>query len=279
VIGPITRDVRDAALLLAIIAGHDGRDSTCAAEGVPDYVAALDRPCKGVRLGIAEEYFGEGLIASVRTAVLRAIDVLREAGADVVPIHLPHMRYGIATYYLIATAEASSNLARFDGIRYGYRDPRPADIHDLYAQTRGHAFGAEAKLRIMLGTYALSAGYYDRYYLKALKVRTLIQRDFEQAFASVDAIVSPVAPTTAFRLGEKCDDPLTMYLGDVYTIGANLAGLCAISVPCGFDGSGLPIGMQLMGRPFGEEKLLTIGHHYQRLTDHHRAAPPLSGGT
>jgi aspartyl-tRNA(Asn)/glutamyl-tRNA(Gln) amidotransferase subunit A len=277
VIGPITRDVRDAALLLSVIAGHDAQDSTCAAEPVPDYMAALNRPFKGVRLGIAEEYFGEGLDTTVREAVLRAIDILKAAGAEVVPIHLPHMRFGIATYYLIATAEASSNLARFDGIRYGHRAVPPTDINDLYARSRGEAFGAEVKLRIMLGTYALSSGYYDQYYVKALKVRTLIRRDFEQAFDRVDAIVSPVAPTTAFRLGEKCDDPLAMYLSDVYTIAANLAGVCAISVPCGFDGKGLPIGMQLMGRAFGEEQLLSIAHHYQQLTDYHRASPRVAG--
>ncbi len=273
-IGPIATNVRDAALLLSVIAGHDARDSTSIDALVPDFVAALQRPLRGLRVGISEEYFGEGLDTDVRAAVQSAIETMQGAGATTVSIHLPHTKYGVACYYLIATAELSSNLARFDGVHYGYRTPRPKDIHDLYTASRGEAFGAEVKRRIMLGTYALSSGYYEAYYLKALKVRTLVKRDFEQAFTTCDLIASPVAPTTAFRLGEKADDPLAMYLSDIYTISANLAGICAVSVPCGFDRNGLPIGLQLMGPAFGEETVLAAAHQYQQLTDHHRKMPP-----
>jgi aspartyl-tRNA(Asn)/glutamyl-tRNA(Gln) amidotransferase subunit A len=272
-IGPITTTVRDAALLLSVIAGHDARDSTSVNHGVPDYTRSLDQPVKGTRIGISEEYFGPGLNMEVAAAVRRAIDVLAGNGAEVVPIHLAHMKYGIACYYLVATAEASSNLARFDGVHYGYRNSKPADVIDLYAATRGEGFGAEVKRRVMLGTYALSSGYYDAYYLKALKVRTLIKRDFDAAFERVHAIASPVAPTTAFRVGEKSSDPLTMYLSDIYTIAANLAGICAISVPCGFDSRELPIGLQLLGPAFAEEKLLAIAHQYQIRTDWHTRHP------
>jgi aspartyl-tRNA(Asn)/glutamyl-tRNA(Gln) amidotransferase subunit A len=275
-IGPITTTVRDAALMLQVIAGHDGRDSTCADGPAPDYLSALDAPLQGVRLGICDEYFGEGCDSDVRDAVKRAIVLLEKNGAEIVAVAMPHMKLGIACYYTIATAEASSNLARFDGVRYGYRTRHPVDIHELYAMSRGDAFGAEVKRRIMLGTFALSSGYYDAYYLKALKVRNLIMRDFEKAFEKADAIVSPVTPTTAFIAGEKATDPLAMYLEDVYTIAANLAGLCAISVPCGTDRAGLPIGLQLMARPFGEEKLLAVAHQYQLLTDHHGATPPIA---
>jgi len=271
-IGPIATDVRDVALLLQVIAGHDPRDSTSVDRPVPDYVEPLGRPLRGTRLGVSAEYFGEGLDAEVRRAVEAAIEFMHEAGAKVIPIDLPHTKYAIACYYIIAPAEASSNLARFDGVHYGYRTATPADIFDLYASSRGEGLGAEVKRRIMLGTYALSSGYYDAYYLKAMKVRTLIKRDFDRAFEGVDAIVSPVSPTTAFRVGEKSDDPLAMYLSDIYTISANLAGICGISLPCGFDAKGLPIGLQLMGPPFGEEKLLAIAHQYQLRTDHHTAA-------
>jgi len=273
-IGPIATTVRDVALLLSVIAGHDERDSTSVDAPVPDYVAALDQSVAGVRIGVSEEYFGEGLDDEVSRSVRTAIEVLKDAGAEIVSIHLPHLKYAIACYYLIATAEASSNLARFDGVRYGFRADKPKDITDLYASSRGQAFGAEVKLRIMLGTFALSSGYYDAYYLKALAVRTLIKRDFEEAFSQVDVIASPVAPTTAFKFGDKSDDPLAMYLSDIYTISANLSGICAMSVPCGFDSNGLPIGLQLMGPPFGEERLLSVGHQYQRLTDHHTKRPP-----
>jgi aspartyl-tRNA(Asn)/glutamyl-tRNA(Gln) amidotransferase subunit A len=275
-IGPIATNVRDIALLLSVIAGHDERDSTSVNRPVADYLSGLDRPVKGVRIGVSDEYFAEGLDDEVRRAVRAAIGVMTKEGAKAIPIHLPHMKYGIACYYLVATAEASSNLARFDGVHYGYRTPRPTDIIDLYESSRGEGFGAEVKRRIMLGTYALSSGYYDAYYLKALKVRTLIKRDFDQAFERVDVIASPVAPTTAFRVGEKSNDPLTMYLSDIYTISANLAGICAISVPCGFDSNGLPIGLQLMGPAFGEENLLAIAHQYQLRTAWHTRTPQVA---
>jgi aspartyl-tRNA(Asn)/glutamyl-tRNA(Gln) amidotransferase subunit A len=274
-IGPLARDVRDAALVLGVIAGHDDRDSTSVAAPVPEYLSALDRPPTGLRIGLPEECFGPGLDNEVAAAVRGAIDVLVAQGASVTPIHLPHMKYAVACYYLIAPAEASSNLARFDGVHYGHRTAAPADYIDLYSASRGEGFGAEVKRRIMLGTYALSSGYYDAYYVKALKVRTLIQRDFDAAFAKVDLIASPVAPTTAFRLGDKSADPLQMYLSDIYTLSANLAGICGISVPCGFGAGGLPIGLQLLGPAFGEEKLLAAAHQYQQSTDHHvaRVAP------
>ena len=274
-IGPLTRNVRDAALLLSVISGHDERDSTCVPMPVPDYVAALDRPVQGLRIGISEEYFGEGLDDAVRSAVEGAIEVMCRQGAVAVPIHLPHMKYAVACYYIIAPAEASSNLARFDGVHYGHRTSRSTDIIGLYSCSRGEGFGPEVKRRIMLGTYVLSSGYYDAYYLRALKVRTLIKRDFDQAFEKVDLIASPVAPTTAFAVGDKSEDPLAMYLSDIYTLSANLAGICAMSVPCGFDGNSLPIGLQLMAPPFAEERLLAAGHHYQQVTDHHQRRPPL----
>ncbi len=275
-IGPLAVEARDVALLMGVIAGHDRRDSTSVDAEVPDYVAGLDDPLDGLRIGISEEYLGEGLDEEVRGCVMAAIENLKTRGASVVPIHLPHMNYAIACYYVIVTAEASSNLARFDGVHYGHRTPEPKDMIDMYASSRGEGFGAEVKRRIMLGTYALSSGYYDAYYLKALKVRTLIRRDFEEAFQSVDAIASPVAPTPAFTIGEKTEDPLAMYLSDIYTISANLAGICAISVPCGFSGAGLPIGLQLMGPAFGEGKLLSVAHQYQQATDHHEQVPPAS---
>ncbi len=272
-IGPLTTDVRDAALLLSVIAGHDPRDSTCAAEAVPDYVAALERPVRGLRIGLPEEYFGEGLSDPVREAVFAAVEVLKSRGATTVPVTLPHTPYATACYYIVAPAEASSNLARFDGMRYGRRAESGADLLDTYTRSRGEGLGAEVKRRIMIGTYALSSGYHDAYYDKALRVRTLIRRDFETAFKQVDVIASPVAPTTAFTLGEKASDPLAMYLSDIYTISANLAGLCAISIPCGFDALGLPIGLQLMGPVMGEEKLLAVAHQYQQATDFHRRMP------
>ena len=291
-IGPIATDVRDVALLLGVIAGRDERDSTSVDRPVPDYLAALGQngrrhdPLKKLRIGIitadprSEEYFGQGLSAAVREAVQAAIDRMEQEGATTIPVHLPHMKYAVACYYIIASAEASSNLTRYDGVHYGYRTPHPKDLIDLYASSRGEGFGAEVKRRIMLGTYALSSGYYEAYYLKALKVRTLIKRDFEDAFAAVgttkqvDVIASPVAPTTAFTIGEKSEDPLAMYLSDIYTLSANLAGICAISIPCGFDGDGLPIGLQLMGPAFGEEQLLAVAHQYQLVTDHHTKRPP-----
>ncbi len=274
-IGPFARTAEDAALLLGVIAGHDPRDSTSVDRPVPDYVGGLNRPLKGLRIGIAAEYFGEGLDAEVRRAVEGALAVLQEHGAEVQEVHLPHTRYAIACYYLVATAEASSNLARYDGVHYGYRAPDINDVIEMYSASRRDGFGPEVKRRIMLGTYALSSGYYDAYYLKALKVRTLLRRDFEEAFQTVDVIASPVTPTTAFRLGEKTGDPLAMYLADVYTTSVNLAGIPAISVPCGFDSAGMPVGLQLMGPAFGEEVLLATAQQSQRVTDHHLRRPPV----
>lgn len=277
-IGPIARSAKDVALLLSVITGHDSRDSTCLPNAVPNYLASLDRPLTGLRLGVSPEYFGEGLNGEVRAALESAITQLKSLGATSVEVHLPHLRYAIACYYLIAMAEASSNLARFDGVRYGHRTNAPRDVYDMYAASRGQGLGTEVKRRVMLGAYALSAGYYDAYYLKALRVRTLIQRDFANAFRDADLIVSPVAPTTAFTIGEKTNDPLAMYLEDIYTISANLAGICAISIPCGQDGRGLPIGLQIMGPVLSEDRVLNAAHQYQLATDHHLAAPPAATG-
>lgn len=274
-IGPLTRDVKDTALMLKVIAGRDRRDSTSVDREVPDYVATLDVSLKGVKIGYAAEYFGEGLNDEVRRAVEAALDVYRDNGAEIVEVNLPHMKYAIACYYLVATAEASSNLARYDGVHYGIRADQAEDIVDLYCASRRQGLGPEVRRRIMLGTFALSSGYYDAYYLKALKVRTLLARDFETAFKKVDVIASPVSPYTAFKLGEKTDDPLTMYLADIYTISANLAGIAGISIPCGFDTGGLPIGLQLMAPHFAEDRLLAISHQFQQLTDHHTKRPPM----
>jgi aspartyl-tRNA(Asn)/glutamyl-tRNA(Gln) amidotransferase subunit A len=274
-IGPLARTAEDAALLLGAIAGYDPRDSTSVDRPVPDYTRGLGRPLEGLRVGIAAEYFGEGLDDEVRTAVEGALAVLREHGAEVREIRLPHTPYAIACYYLVATAEASSNLARYDGVHYGYRTAGIDDVIDMYSASRRDGFGPEVKRRIMLGTYALSSGYYDAYYLKALKVRTLLRRDFEEAFRAVDLIASPVAPTSAFGIGEKTGDPLAMYLADVYTTSVNLAGIPAVSLPCGFDSAGMPVGLQLMGPAFGEEVLLAAAHQYQQVTDHHLRRPPV----
>ncbi|NLX24273.1 MAG: Asp-tRNA(Asn)/Glu-tRNA(Gln) amidotransferase subunit GatA [Phycisphaerae bacterium] len=275
-IGPFARDVRDVALLLANIAGHDPRDSTCVKRPVPDYLAALDTPLAGMHIGVADEYFGEGLDPEVRAAIEAAIDVYRAAGARIVPVHLPHMKYAIACYYLIATAEASSNLARYDGVHYGHRTAKPRDYIDMYCASRQEGFGDEVKRRIMLGTYALSSGYYDAYYLKALKVRTLIRNDFEKAFKEADVIVGPASPVPAIRIGERINDPLAMYLMDIYTVSANLAGVPGVSVPCGFSSAGLPVGLQLMGPHFAEDRLLRIAHEYQLRTDWHTRVPPIA---
>lgn len=272
-IGPFARTVSDVALLLGVISGKDKRDSTSVDEPVPDYVSALSKPLRGMRIGYAEEYFGEGLDPQVKAAVEAALDTYRQAGATIVPVHLPHMKYAIACYYLVAVAEASSNLARFDGVHYGHRTAQPKDYIDVYASSRQEGFGPEVRRRIMLGTYALSSGYYDAYYLKALKVRTLIRQDFEQAFADVDVIASPTAPTPAVRIGEKTSDPLAMYLMDIYTVSVNLAGIPGISIPCGFSEAGLPIGLQLMGSYFSEERLLRIAHEYQCRTEWHTKLP------
>jgi aspartyl-tRNA(Asn)/glutamyl-tRNA(Gln) amidotransferase subunit A len=262
-VGPFARTTRDAAIMLRTIAGVDAHDSTCSARPVPDYEKALTGEVKGLRIGVPKEYFVEGMEPEVERAVRAAFKTYESMGARTVEIALPHTPYAIATYYLVATAEASANLARYDGIRYGLRVP--ADNHiELYETTRARGFGTEVKRRIMLGTFALSAGYYDAYYLKALKVRTLIRRDFERAFESCDLIVVPVAPTTAFRLGEKMADPLTMYLSDIFTISLNLAGLPGMALPCGYDNAGLPIGMQIIGPPFSEETIFRAGDAYER---------------
>ncbi|MGB9073093.1 MAG: Asp-tRNA(Asn)/Glu-tRNA(Gln) amidotransferase subunit GatA [Terriglobales bacterium] len=262
-IGPFAKTVREAALVLRTIAGRDPMDSTSADVPVPDYVAELEKPVQGLKIGIAREYFGEGLDPEVRAAVEAAIQKLAELGCEVVPVSLPHTEYAIPTYYIVATAEASSNLARYDGVRYGYRAPNPRSLSDMYRRSRDGGFGMEVKRRIMLGTYALSAGYYDAYYLKAQKVRTLLTRDFDEAFKKVDVIAAPTSPTPAFRLGEKVNDPLAMYLADIYTVTANLAGIPGISVPCGENHEKLPIGLQLFARHFDEATLLRAAHAYE----------------
>ena len=273
-VGVLAKDVRDSALVLSAMAGHDPHDSTSMPAPVPDFTAALTGDVRGLRIGLPDEYFIAGLQPEVEDAVRRAIDVLGEMGAEVVRVSLPNTDKALPVYYLVATAEASANLSRFDGVRYGYSAGADS-ILENYRQSRGQGFGAEVKRRIMLGTYALSAGYYDAYYLKAQQVRTLIKQDFERAFEKVDVIACPVAPTTAFRIGEKADNPLEMYLSDVFTITLNLAGMCGISVPCGFDGSGLPIGLQIMGPHLGEEVVLRAAHAYEQATPwHNRWAEP-----
>jgi aspartyl-tRNA(Asn)/glutamyl-tRNA(Gln) amidotransferase subunit A len=265
-IGPLTKTVKDAAIILRHIAGRDPQDSTSADVPVPDYEQEIGRPVKGLRLGVPKEYFGEGLDAEIKSAVEAAIQQLAEDGCEIVPISLPHTPYAIPTYYVIATAEASSNLARYDGVRYGYRSRQPRTLSEMYRRTRDEGFGAEVKRRIMLGTYALSSGYYDAYYLKAQKVRTLLARDFEQAFASVDAIVTPTTPAPAFKLGEKTEDPLAMYLEDIYTVVGDLVGVPGISVPCGQTKAGLPIGFQILGKHFDEGTVLRLGHVVEHAT-------------
>jgi aspartyl-tRNA(Asn)/glutamyl-tRNA(Gln) amidotransferase subunit A len=257
-IGPLTKTVKDAAIVLRTIAGRDPMDSTSADVSVPDYVAELEKPVRGLKLGVAKEYLGEGLDQEVRSAIEAAIQNLAKQGCEIVEISLPHTKYAIPAYYIVATAEASSNLARFDGVRYGYRAKDARTLSEMYRRSRDQGFGAEVKRRIMLGTYALSAGYYDAYYLKAQKVRTLLTRDFEEAFKKVDAIVAPVSPTAAFKLGEKVDDPLAMYLADIYTVTADLAGIPGISVPCGETREKLPIGLQILGRHFDESTILRV---------------------
>ena len=273
-VGPFTKDVRDAATLLQVIAGADERDSTNVPEPVPDYRAALSGDVKGLRIGLPREYQMEGLDPEVKAATDAAVKQLEALGAEVKEISLPHTEYAIATYYIIATAEASANLARFEGVRYGARVDG-ADPEEMNRKTRGAGFGEEVKRRIILGTYVLSSGYYDAYYLRAQKVRTLIRQDFLKAFEEVDLIASPTTPTPAFKIGEKAGDPLQMYLSDIYTISCNLAGLCGISVPCGFSETGLPIGLQLLGKPFGESDLLRAAHAYEQATDWHKHRPNL----
>ncbi len=261
--------------MLGVIGGHDARDSTSVPQPVPDYAAALTGDIKGLKLGLPKEYMIGGLDAEVKAAVDAAVKQFEKLGAEIVEISLPHTDYAVATYYIIATAEASANLARFDGIRYGARVDG-ADPTELYGRTRGAGFGAEVKRRIILGTYVLSSGYYDAYYLRAQKVRTLIRNDFLKAFETVDAIVTPTSPTAAFKIGEKSDDPLQMYLSDIFTISCNLAGICGISLPCGFTKSPkLPIGLQLLGKPFGEETILRLAHAYEQSTPWHNEKAPL----
>jgi aspartyl-tRNA(Asn)/glutamyl-tRNA(Gln) amidotransferase subunit A len=257
-IGPLTKTVKDTAILLRVIAGHDPLDSTSVDVPVPNYEADLAKPVAGLKIGVPKEYFGEGLDEEVRAAIEAGIVKLRSAGCEIVPISLPHTKYAIPTYYVIATAEASANLARFDGVRYGHRSKDANTLSQMYRKSRDEGFGAEVKRRIMLGTYALSSGYYDAYYIKAQRVRTLLTRDFEEAFQKVDAIVTPTAPTPAFKIGEKSDDPLSMYLADIYTVTADLAGVPGISVPCGQTLSGLPIGLQILGRHFDESTVLRV---------------------
>ena len=276
-IGPLAREAADAALLLAVIAGRDERDATSADAPVPGELYALEAPAKldGVRLGVPREYFVSGMDAEVEAAVRAAIGTFQELGARVADVSLPHTEYGIPAYYLIATAEASSNLARYDGMQYGFRTAQKGSLVETYSRSRAEAFGAEVKRRIMLGAYALSAGYYDAYYLKAQKVRALIKRDFDRAWENFDALICPTLPTPAFRIGEKTGDPLTMYLSDIFTITANLAGVPALAMPCGFSSAHLPIGVQLMGRPFDELFLLRLAAAFQARTTFHKRRPDL----
>jgi aspartyl-tRNA(Asn)/glutamyl-tRNA(Gln) amidotransferase subunit A len=270
--GTITRTAEDAARLLSVMAGFDERDSTSIDEPVPDYVAELGEAVKGLRVGIVRQHFDEGLDPGCRSRVEEAIAVLESLGATTTEVDLPNIDLSVPTYYVVAPAECSSNLSRFDGVRFGYRAADPEDLFDLYCRSRGEGFGDEVKRRIMTGTYVLSAGYYDAYYLKAQQVRQLIADDFRKAFADVDVIAGPTSPTPAFKLGDKVDDPITMYLNDIYTIGANLAGLPGISVPCGFVDA-LPVGLHLVAPHFGESVLLRCAHQYQQQTDWHRASP------
>jgi aspartyl-tRNA(Asn)/glutamyl-tRNA(Gln) amidotransferase subunit A len=300
-IGPLAHTVEDVALLLEVLAGHDTRDSTSAPLPVPSYRESLAQPLTGLRIGLVKEHFGEGLDSEIGAAVQQAVSVYQKLGATVHEISMRHSRYGIATYYIIAPCEASSNLARYDGVHYGFRadekqmladleaertalvkagkqkaaDDLDSPLVRLYRQSRSEGFGPEVKRRIMLGTYALSAGYYDAYYLKALKVRRLIRQDYDEAFKQVDVLVGPCTPTPAFKMGEKLNDPLAMYLEDLYTVTANLAGIGGISIPCGFTRNQLPIGLQLQAAPFAEETLLRAAHLYQQATDWHNRRAPL----
>ncbi len=274
-IGPIAKDVEDAAMLLQVIAGYDRRDSTSVNRPVPDYREALKEPIKGLRLGIPKEYFIEGMNPEVAFVVQEAIRTCNRMGAEIVDVSLPHTGYGVAAYYIIAPAEACSNLARYDGVKYGLRVPDTRDLISMYRLSRSRGFGPEVKRRIMLGTYVLSAGYYDAYYRKASQVRTLIRQDFLDAFASCDAILAPVAPMPAFKIGEKTDDPLQMYLSDVFTLPASLAGIPGISVPCGFSSDGLPIGLQVLGPHFREDLILRIAHQFEQATPYHLTKPDM----
>jgi len=279
-IGPLTKDTRDSALLMNVISGYDPKDSTSVNKEVPDYTKALTNDIKGLKIGIPKEYFIEGIDPEVKAIVVDAVEKLKSLGASCQEVSLPHTEYAVPVYYIVATAEASSNLARFDGVQYGYRaegvKEKLQSLINMYNNTRGKGFGEEAKRRIILGTFALSHGYYDAYYLKALKVRTLIKQDFDKVFSQFDCIVAPTAPTVAFRIGEKINDPLKMYLSDIYTISANLAGIPAISVPCGFAKNGLPVGLQVLAKPFGEEMLFRVAHTYEQNTPWHLEKPKVS---
>lgn len=274
-IGPITRNVSDCATVLNAIVGHDELDSTSINVKWPDFKSRLLNDIKGIKIGIPEEYFGQGLDDEVRRPIDEAIRKFVALGANVESISLPYTDYALSAYYIISCAEASSNLARFDGVKYGYRTPSFKDLDDMYCKTRNEGFGSEVKRRIMLGNFVLSSGYYDAYYLKALKTRTLIKRDFDNAFLKVDVILSPTSPSVAFGFGEKLDDPLKMYLTDVYTVPVNIAGLPAISLPCGFDLSGMPVGMQLIGKHFSESLLLNVAYTFEQNTDHHQKSPSI----
>ena len=270
--GPMTRTAEDAALMLNVMAGFDERDSTSLDKAVPDYTAELNQDLKGLKIGLPKEYFDEGLDAGVARAVEAAIEEYKKLGAEVVEISLPNTGLSVPTYYVVAPAECSSNLSRFDGVRFGYRCEDPKDLEDLYKRSRGEGFGDEVKRRILVGAYALSAGYYDAYYLKAQKLRHLISDDFKQAFEKVDVIMGPTSPTVAFKLGERSDDPVSMYLSDIYTIATNLAGLPGMSVPAGFAGK-MPVGLQIIGNYFDESRLLNVAHQFQQVTDWHQRAP------
>ena len=275
--GPITRSAEDAALMLGAMAGHDDRDSTSVEEPVPDYTDGIDASLDGLRIGVPKEFFDEGLDADNAATVRAAVGVYESLGATIREVSLPNIDRSVPTYYVVAPAECSSNLSRFDGVRFGYRAENPKDLEDLYRRSRGEGFGAEVKRRIMTGTYVLSAGYYDAYYLKAQRVRQLIAEDFRRAFEDVDLIMGPTSPTPAFELGAKTDDPVTMYLNDIYTIGVNLAGLPGMSVPCGFV-QGLPVGLQIVAHHFDEARLLNAAHRYQQVTDWHRRTPGEAAG-
>jgi aspartyl-tRNA(Asn)/glutamyl-tRNA(Gln) amidotransferase subunit A len=273
-VGTLGKDVTDCAILLQAIAGHDPKDSTSARLPVPDYLSALCPNVAGIRLGVPKEYFVEGMQPEVEGAVRAALDVWADLGAEAIEVSLPHTDYAVPVYYLLAPAEASANLARYDGVRYGFSVPDAQDIWDAYRKTRQRGFGPEVKRRIMLGTYALSAGYYDAYYLKAQKARTLIKQDFDRAFERCDALIVPTAPTTAFRIGEKTEDPLQMYLTDIFTLSLNLAGLCGMAIPCGMA-NGLPIGLQILGDAYDEETILRVAYAYEQATDWHLRRPQL----
>ncbi|CAM4026463.1 Asp-tRNA(Asn)/Glu-tRNA(Gln) amidotransferase subunit GatA [Mesobacillus thioparans] len=273
-IGPITRNVEDNAFLLKAIAGHDEMDSTSAKVDIPDYIGSLSGDIKGMKIAVPKEYLGEGVDEEVRKSVMDALEVLERLGATYEEVSLPHSKYALATYYLLSSSEASANLARFDGVRYGYRTPNAENLIDMYKKTRAEGFGEEVKRRIMLGTFALSSGYYDAYYKKAQKVRTLIKQDFEKVFEQYDVIIGPTTPTAAFKLGENTRDPMTMYVNDILTIPVNLAGVPAISVPCGFD-KGLPLGLQIIGRHFDESTVYKVAHAFEQATEFHKQQPEL----